>query len=150
ERRDQRADRGRIVSVGEDQPGRADVEREPEERRQQQRGREGGELERLLDPQADQQYERGAEDVQRQQRVEQRRRQRDDQDRDDPENRHPEPAVLPPVHARSPSRASAATICAAATYASAGIGRPPSPRAYSSRARATSSITGMRCSRAID
>ena len=47
------AGRGRpLVAVREDEPCRRDVEREPQDGRDQQHGREGGEFERLLDPQA--------------------------------------------------------------------------------------------------
>ena len=37
---------GAFVAVGEDQAGRGEVEREPQHGRDQQHGREGGELER--------------------------------------------------------------------------------------------------------
>ena len=115
ERGDQRADGARIVTVGEDQPGRADVEREPEQRREQQRRGERRELQRLFDAQADEQHQRGTEDVEREQHVEQRRRQRHDQDRDDAQHRDGEGAGEPVLHVRTPSRASDAMICATAT-----------------------------------
>ncbi len=99
EGRKQRADPVHLVALREDEPGGAHVEREPEQRRQQQRGREGRELERLLDPQRDQQHQRRAEHVERQQRVEQRRRQRDDENRDDPEHRDREAGGQLGVHA---------------------------------------------------
>ena len=112
---DQRPDPARIVAFGQDQARRADVEREPEQRREQQRRREGGELQRLFDPQADQQHERRAEHVERQQQIEQRRRQRYDQDRDDPDHRNGETRRDTVRHASAPSRASDAMICATAT-----------------------------------
>ena len=83
EGRDQRTDAVDLVPARQDEPRRADLEREPEQRRQQQRGREGGKLQRLVDPQRQQQNQRRAQHVQRQKRVEERRRQWNDQNRHD-------------------------------------------------------------------
>ena len=49
EGRDQCADAARVVPAGQDQPRRADLERQAEQGGQQQRRRESGELQRLFD-----------------------------------------------------------------------------------------------------
>ena len=78
-----RTDGARRRSGGEDEPRRRDVERESKEGRDQERGREGGELERIVDRNGKQEHERRPKDVDAEQEVEQPRRQRYDQNRDD-------------------------------------------------------------------
>ena len=91
---------GALVAVAEDQPRRGDVEAEPEQRRHQQHGREGRELQRLLDQQRGHQDEDRAGDRDRQQHVQHEGRDRQDQQDDDPDDadgqrhlaaRHPAP-----------------------------------------------------------
>ena len=91
---------GALVAVAEDQPGRGDVEPEAEQRRHQQHGREGGELQRLLDQQRGHQDQDRAGDRDRQQHVQHEGRDRQDQQDDDADDadgqrhlatRHPAP-----------------------------------------------------------
>ena len=75
------------VAVQQDEAGRADVERQPEQRGDQQQRREDGEVERARDVQADQQDEDGDGDVDGDEQVEHDRRQRDDHHHDDADDR---------------------------------------------------------------
>ena len=61
-------------------------ERQAQHRRDQQHGREGREIERLLDPQRDHQDQDRERDRERQPEVDQDRRDRQEQDREDREN----------------------------------------------------------------
>ena len=63
-----------LFAARQDQPGGRDVEREPQDRRDQQHGRKGGEIERFLDPQRDHQDEHGKRDRQRKAEVDHHRR----------------------------------------------------------------------------
>jgi hypothetical protein len=63
-----------LFAVRQDEPGSRNVEREPQDRRDQEHGREGGELERLLDPERHHQDEDRKRDRQREAEVDQHRR----------------------------------------------------------------------------
>ena len=63
-----------LGAVGEDQARSRDVERQSEDRRDQQHGRKGGEFERLVDPQGDHQDQHRQGDRHRQAEVDHRRR----------------------------------------------------------------------------
>ena len=86
ERGDHRAGGVRVVA-GEDQARRRDVEREPEQRDEQQQRRERAELGRLLDVERDQERQRREAQRDADQQVEQHRRQRRHRDREDAEQR---------------------------------------------------------------
>ena len=58
-----------LLTVRQDKPSGRNVEREPQDRRHQKHGREGRELERLLDPQRHHQDEHGKRDRQRKAKV---------------------------------------------------------------------------------
>ena len=70
---------GALVAVGQDQPGRCQVEGKADHRRQQQHGREGVEVEGLLDEQRGQQDHHREGDRERQADVEEPARQRQDE-----------------------------------------------------------------------
>ena len=74
---------GAFVPAREDEPGRGEVEREPQHGRDQQHGRERGEFERRLDEQRRHQDQDREDDRDRERHVEQRRRQRQDEDDQD-------------------------------------------------------------------
>ena len=63
-----------LFAVRQDEARRRNVEREPQDRRHQEHGREGRELERLLDPQRHHQDEDGKSDRQREAEVDHHRR----------------------------------------------------------------------------
>ena len=67
----------------EDEAGRGEVQRQAQHGRDQEHGREGRELERLLDEQRRHQDEHGDDDRDGQQQVEQQRRQREDEHHED-------------------------------------------------------------------
>ncbi|MNY09793.1 hypothetical protein D3C86_1427300 [compost metagenome] len=67
------------LAVQEDQARGRDVEREPKERQDQQQRREGVELDGLQHVERDEQHQEAARDVQDQEDVQQRARQRDDE-----------------------------------------------------------------------
>ncbi len=118
ERRNDRAHRPRRRTRRQDQPGRRDVEREPEERGDEQRGSERGKLERVVDGDREQQDERRPEDVDTEEHVEQPRRQRHDQDTDHGEQQRREGVHRPFLRghpAISFTRSSDATTSATAT-----------------------------------
>ena len=69
------ARRGRpLLAAREDEPCGRNVEREPQDRRYQEHGREGRELERLMDPQRHHQDQNGERDRERQAEVDHERR----------------------------------------------------------------------------
>jgi hypothetical protein len=116
EGRDDRADPAFEMALGEDQPRRRNVERQTKERRDQQRGSKRRELERFRDRDADEQHDPRAQDVDREQRVEQQRRQRNQQDCDD--RKHDRGKAVGRglgIQRIAPSRTSEATIAATAT-----------------------------------
>ena len=116
EGRNDAADRARRGTLRQDQARCRDVEREPEERRYQQRRREGRELQRLFDGYREQQDQRRAEDVDGEQHVEQPRRKRNDQNADDRKQERRERIDGKTIHRRiAPERISAATTSATAT-----------------------------------
>ena len=63
-----------LFAVRQDEPRGRNVEREPQDRRHQEHGREGRELERLLDPQRHHQDEHRKRDRQREAEVDHHRR----------------------------------------------------------------------------
>ena len=71
---------------GQDEAGRGEVQRQPQHRRDQQHGGEGGELERLLDEQRRHQDQHREDDRDREAEVEHQRRQRQDQHDQDGDN----------------------------------------------------------------
>src|SRR5690606_33168783 len=71
---------GAVVAVGEDQARRGEVERQPHHGGDEQHGGETGELERRLDEQRRHQDQHREDDRDGEQRVEQQRRQRQDED----------------------------------------------------------------------
>ena len=75
------------LAVQQDQAGGRDVQRQPEERQDQQHRGEGAELQRLLDVEADHEHDQREGDVRDQQQVQQHRRQRDDHHADDHHHR---------------------------------------------------------------
>ena len=82
ERGDHVAGRQRpLVAVRQDQPRGRDVERQAQQRGQQQQGRERGEVERALQEQRHHQHQHRGGDRQRQAEIQQHRRQRQDQHR---------------------------------------------------------------------
>ena len=74
---------GALVAMAQDQPGRGQVQAQPEEGGDQEHGREGRELQGLLDHERRHQDQDSAGDRQRQQHVEHERRDRQDQKDDD-------------------------------------------------------------------
>ncbi len=107
----ERVDHLARVAVAQHQPGRADVQRQPEQRHHQQQGREDREVERLLDEHAGQQHQQGDRDVDGDEQVEQEGRQRDDHhddDADDPDG-YGELAEVPAFHDTSARRSVAVT-----------------------------------------
>ncbi len=86
ERRDDRSDAAFHVPLREDEPRCGDVEGESKQRRDEQRRRERGELERIAVRDREQQDDARTEDVEREQRVQDRGRERHDQDTDDREH----------------------------------------------------------------
>ena len=89
------AGRGRPLSpVRQNEAGGRDVEGESEDRRDQQHRREGGEFERLLDPQADHQDQHGKGDRQRQAEVDHRRRDGQEEEAEDEDDADGEADVL--------------------------------------------------------
>ena len=72
-----------LVALGQDQARRGDVEREPQQGRDQQHRREGAELERLLDEQRGQQDQHREGDREASSRSSSRRRHRQDQHHED-------------------------------------------------------------------
>ncbi len=107
-----------LVAVEEDEPCGGDVEREPEERHDQQHRGKGRELERPGRVHADQQDHERERDRERQQQVDQQRRQGQDHDQHHPDQRERDGELAGErLHARG---AAAAVAC--------GIGQcPPSP-----------------------
>jgi hypothetical protein len=84
ERLDDVAGGGRaFMAVRQDQPGRRQIQRQPQHRRDQQHGREDREFQRRLDEQRCHQDQHRQDDRDRQEQVEQDRRQRQDQDDED-------------------------------------------------------------------
>src|ERR1019366_5343587 len=77
---------GALMAVTQDQPGRGQIEAEPEEGGDQEHGWKGRELQGLLDHQGGHQDEDGAGDRKREQDVEQEGRNRQDQKDDDPDD----------------------------------------------------------------
>ncbi len=77
---------GALVAVAQDQARGGDVQPQSEQGRHQKHGREGRELQRLLDHQRRHQDQHGARDRQRQQHVQQKGRDRHDQQDDDPDD----------------------------------------------------------------
>src|ERR1700726_1376699 len=76
---------GALVAAGENEPGRGEVERQPQHGRDQQHGREGGEFQRRLDEQRRHQDQHRERDRDGEREVEQQRRQRQNED---DQNRH--------------------------------------------------------------
>src|SRR5690606_2109050 len=74
---------GAVVSVGEDETRRGEVERQPHHRGDEQHGGETREFERRLDEQRRHQDQDREDDRDGEQRVEQQRRQRQDEDDDE-------------------------------------------------------------------
>ena len=70
---------GPFVAAREDEPGRGQIERQPQHGRDQQHGREGGEFQRRMDEQRRHQDQHREDDRDRQREIEQQRRQRQDQ-----------------------------------------------------------------------
>ena len=68
-----------LLAVREDEPRRRDVEREPQDRRDQEHGREGGKLERLMDPQRHHQDQHGERDRRGETKVDHHRRHRQEE-----------------------------------------------------------------------
>ncbi len=115
----ERADAVGQMTLGQDQARRGDVEREPEERGDQERRRERREFQRVGDGDADQQHHARAENVEGQQRVEQRRRQGYEQNAHDGQHRGREAVGrrgIGAFHPRATGRSSAATIRATGSY----------------------------------
>ena len=83
-----------LGAVGEDQARGRDVEREFEDRRDQQHGRKGGEFERLVDPQGDHQDQHRQRDRRRQAEVDHRRRNGQEEQAQDQNDRHREGDVF--------------------------------------------------------
>ena len=77
---------GSFVSVREDEACRCKVERQPQHRRDQQHGREGGKFQRRVDEQCRHQDQHREDDRYCQREVEQQRRQRQDQNDQDGED----------------------------------------------------------------
>ena len=72
-----------LFAAREDEPRRRDVERQPEDRRDQQHRGKGGELQRLLNPQRHHQDQHRKRDRQRQAEVDHRRRHRQEEQAED-------------------------------------------------------------------
>ncbi len=97
---DDRAGRFRsVLTMGQDDAHRGDVERQPEERGHQQHGRERAEFQRLLDEEAGHQDQDGRGDGKRQQDIEHPARHGHDQDHDDRDHAdgHDDLAALQPA-----------------------------------------------------
>ncbi len=112
-----RADGARRCSVRKDEPGRRNIEREPKEGCDEERRREGRELERIVNRDGKQEHERRSEDVDAEQEIEQPRRQRHDQNRDDRQQQSRKDidrALMRAHHAISSARSNAATTSATA------------------------------------
>jgi hypothetical protein len=75
-----------LVPLRQDQPGRGQVERQPQHGRDQEDGREGGEFQRRLDEQRGHQDQDRERDRDRQEQVEHQRGQRQDQHHEDDED----------------------------------------------------------------
>ena len=89
------AGRGRpLGAAGENEPCGRDVEREPQDGRDQQNRREGGELERLLDPKAHHQDQHRERDRERQAKVDHRGRNRKKEEAQDKNDADGEADVL--------------------------------------------------------
>ena len=87
-----------FVAVGENEPRRGEVERQPQHRRNQQHGRERGEFERRLDEQRRHQDQHGKGDRDGERKIQQQRRQRQDEDQQDRHHADGESNVAPPQH----------------------------------------------------
>ena len=84
---------GRLVGLEQDQARGGDVEREPEERGDEEHARKGCDLERVAGVERHQQQDDGERQVRRDQHVEQRRRQRHDHQADDQDHERGERRV---------------------------------------------------------
>ena len=117
------------VAVGEHQPGRGDVQRQPEQGRHEQQRREDGEVQRLLDLHRDQQDQQRGGDVDREQHVDQRRRQRHDQHEDDRDDADRHRHLAHALHASLPGTQSGRRITPSSSAArrSAGTAVDPQP-----------------------
>ncbi len=83
EGRDDRTGSSGLVALREDEPRCRNIERKAKQRCDEQRRSERRELQRLFDRYAQQQNQRRSANIDAQQRIEQQRRQRHDQDRND-------------------------------------------------------------------
>ena len=89
---------GAFVAVGENEPRRGEIERQPQHGGDQQHGRERGEFERRLDEQRRHQDQHGKGDRDGERKIEQHRRQRQDQDDEDRHHADRERNVAAPQH----------------------------------------------------
>ncbi len=87
---------GALVTAGENEPGRGEVEGEPHHRRNQEHRRKGGEFERRLDEQGRHQDQHGEGDRDGEGEIEQQRRQRQQQDHENGHHADREPDVAAP------------------------------------------------------
>ncbi len=81
-------------AVGQDQPRRGDVQRQPQQSGEQQHGRESREIERPLDPQRHHQNEHRQRDGERQTDIDEGRRQRQKQHRQDEDDAYGKAYIL--------------------------------------------------------
>ena len=92
-----RADRGDHpagIGIAQDQPGRGDVQRQPEQGCDQQQRRKGGEIDRLARIEGDQQDQQREAEVDDQEHIEQRGGDRCEQDHQDPDHHHHQDQVV--------------------------------------------------------
>ena len=87
-----------FMPVSQDEPRRGEIEREPQHGGDQQHGRKRGELERGLDEQSRHQDQNRKGDRDGERKIEQYRRQRQDEDHEYGHHADREPDVAPPQH----------------------------------------------------